>query len=105
VCVTYRRDEGARSGQLSDDGRNAEVPHTTTESSYSSGDDNAVVPAGLSQSNSQQNQPIVIFAIIKCACLYIYSYCLICVYITSTSKISLLLQEAKAISEAKQGFF
>ena len=63
--IIYRKDSGARSGQLSDDGRNAEVPRTTTEtSSYSSEDDNARVPAVLLQSNSQRDQPKVIFVTI-----------------------------------------
>ena len=54
----YRRDPGARSGHLSDDHKEAEVPHTETSHTEvsSSADDDAVVPL---QPISQQSQPKV----------------------------------------------
>ena len=56
TSLMHRRDPGARSGELSDDHRVAEVPHTETSVTASSEDNTAVVPL----TNGQQSQSQVI---------------------------------------------
>lgn len=64
--VCYRRDAGARSGQLSYGNRDAEVPYTEissqTEVSDHEGDGDTVVP---SQPDSQQSRLNVIYVFLR----------------------------------------